>query len=1029
MKKGLIIVLACVLSAGLARAQWSAIYSSPDAEYTEGIALYQQGQFATAQAHLQNYQDDFYYIACSFELRQPLAQKQLKEFLANHPYTPYASEVHYMLGVLRVEAGKYRAARRELSKAVKAELFRPHQDALSFYAGYAHLQMNDLGGAAREFESIKNHEGPYAQLANYYYGYAKYAIGDYGKAMPALLSVEKTSRFGSIVPYYLIQMYYQQGQYDQVNERAKALLADGKTADANRRELYRIMGEIAYQQKNYDSCIVNLKEYERLTAGQGEKPVREDLYLLGISQYKTKRYDEAVNSLKQVKPTNDTITQSAQLHLGHCYRLLGQMEQAKLAYAAAMRFSGPGSEAPNAKKTREEAMYNYALTTHESNGVPGESVTAFTNFLKEYPQSSHKTEAYSLLSSVFLKSKDYRQALDALNAIENPSADMILTKQYLRYQLGTDAFLNNKYDEAVRWFDEVIGNGSLTALAGQKDAATYLRETWFWKAESEYRLGHFDEAALAVSAFRDSPTAAQSPNYQIANYLQAYIHFRKNEYKAAATRFKMFLDRADKSQATYADALSRLGDCAFASREFVEAESWYAKAAQTGAAGADYAIFQRGYTLGLLSRYGEKIMQMDKLVRAFPRSDYADDALYEIARAQLQLDNTTDAIEAYDRLLTGYPNSPLTRKAALEKAMLYYNDHRYDKAIATYKTLVENYPGSDEARAALEGLEICYVETNRVGDYLAYKKTLKGGDVKPSNEDSLTYAAAERLYILGDYDDAAPALNRYIIRFCDGGRSCMQARYYLADSYYRLGQKTAAKQAYITVAELTGNPYMEEAVMRVAEITYDEQDYQTALRYFQRLQNVASTNRNANIARLGILRCAYFLGDNATTIDIATTILSDPTSDEEMQNEARYNRAKAYLAQKQYTGAMTDLQLVAADVRTEHGAEAKYLLAQSLFDQGQLDAAEAEILAFAGMNTSHQYWLARAFVLLSDVYVARGDDFQAQQYLLSLQQNYRVNDDIQTLCADRLDNIVARDIESTHSEEDNDDEDDEDDEE
>ena len=1029
MKKLVMIAAVWALAVLPARAQWSEIYASDDAEYTEGIALYQQGQFATAQAHLQNYQDDFYFVACAFELRQPLAQKYLKEYLSSHPYTPYASEVHYMLGVLRVEAGKYRSARKELSKAVKSELFRQHQNALSFYAGYAHLQMNDLRAAAREFESIYRHEGPYAQMATYYYGYAEYAIGNYGKALPALLSVEKTSKFQGIVPYYIVQMYYQQGQYEQVHDRAQLLLSQGENAGFNRSELYRIMGEIAYQQHEYDSCIVNLREYSRLTTAQGEKPVREDMYLLGISEYKTGRYADAVGSLKQVKPLNDTITQSTQLHLAHCYRALGQKEPAKVAYAAAMRFEGPGKDSPTSAKTREEAMFNYALTTHESGSALGESVNAFTSFLKQYPNSKHKTEVYSLLSSVFMNSKDYTQALGALNSIENPTKEMVLTKQFLRYQLGTDAFLNGKYQDAVRWFDELIANSSLSALQGQKDAATYLRETWFWKAESEYRLGHYDEAAQAVSAFRNSADAASSPNYAIANYLQAYIHFQRKEYKAAATRFQMFVDRADKTQATYADALNRLGDCAFANRDFIEAEAWYAKAIQTGATGTDYAIFQRGYTFGLLNRHADKINQMDDLVRRFPRSDYADDALYEIARAELRRDNTAGAIDAYDRLLKGYPNSSLTRKAALEKAMLYYNDRQYDNAIAAYKQVVEKYPGSDEAKAAIEGIETCYVETNRVAEYLAYTKTLKGATVTASNEDSLTFAAAERLYLMSNYQEAVPALQRYLAAYCDGGRSCTQARYFLADSYYRLDRKPEAKEAYITLAALRGNPYEEEAAMRVAEIAYDEQDYQTALRYFKQLQNVASSNKNTNIARLGVLRTAYFLGDNATTIEIASTLLAEPTTDTEVQDEARYNRAKAYLAQKQYTPAVEDLTVLAEDVRTEHGAEAKYLLGQTAYDQGNLDQAEAEVMSFAGMNTSHQYWLARAFILLADVYVARGDDFQAQQYLLSLQQNYRVNDDIQTLCADRLDEIVARSLETTKQQEEQEEEDDDEDDE
>ena len=358
--------------------------------------------------------------------------------------------------------------------------------------------------------------------------------------------------------------------------------------------------------------------------------------------------------------------------------------------------------------------------------------------------------------------------------------------------------------------------------------------------------------------------------------------------------------------------------------------------------------------------------------------------------------------------------------------MLYYNDGQTDQAIAAYKSVVSKYPGSDEAKAALEGIETCYVESNRVNEYLAYTKTLgKNASVQTTNEDSLTYAAAERQYLMLNYEAAAQALSGYIRDFCDGGSNCIHARHHLADSYYRLGKKTAAKEAYMTLAGIAGNPYMEEADMRVAEIAYDEQDYQTALRYFKRLKDVASTNKATNIARLGILRTAYYLGDNQTTVEISSAILAEESTEMEVQDEARYNRAKAFIALKRYDSALADLRILAEEVRTVRGAEAKYLLAQTLFDQGDADAAEAEVMAFAGMNTSHQYWLARAFVLLADLNIHRGDDFQAQQYLLSLQQNYQVDDDIQSLCAQRMQDIATRTNETTNEEGEDEDEDEE----
>ena len=122
----------------------------------------------------------------------------------------------------------------------------------------------------------------------------------------------------------------------------------------------------------------------------------------------------------------------------------------------------------------------------------------------------------------------------------------------------------------------------------------------------------------------------------------------------------------------------------------------------------------------------------------------------------------------------------------------------------------------------------------------------------------------------------------------------------------------------------------------------------------------------------------------------------------ELRNEALYFRAKAYLNQQADKKAMNDLQALAKDTRTLYGAEAKYLVALQLYKAHEYAAAEKEILNFIEQSTPHAYWLARSFVLLSDVYHATGKDLDARQYLLSLQQNYQGNDDIESMIESRL---------------------------
>ena len=71
-----------------------------------------------------------------------------------------------------------------------------------------------------------------------------------------------------------------------------------------------------------------------------------------------------------------------------------------------------------------------------------------------------------------------------------------------------------------------------------------------------------------------------------------------------------------------------------------------------------------------------------------------------------------------------------------------------------------------------------------------------------------------------------------------------------------------------------------------------------------------------------------------------------------------------------------------------YGARGAYELAETYYEQGKLDSAESTLDKLAESGTPHQYWMARGFILLSDIYKKRGDKFQAREYLESLKENY-----------------------------------------
>ena len=73
-----------------------------------------------------------------------------------------------------------------------------------------------------------------------------------------------------------------------------------------------------------------------------------------------------------------------------------------------------------------------------------------------------------------------------------------------------------------------------------------------------------------------------------------------------------------------------------------------------------------------------------------------------------------------------------------------------------------------------------------------------------------------------------------------------------------------------------------------------------------------------------------------------------------------------------------------------------------------LAKTEKEIFDFLQKNTSQEYWLARSFILLSDVYLAQDDVFQAKHTLQSIIENYdpSAEDDILLIAKEKLDKII-----------------------
>lgn len=188
----------------------------------------------------------YYELAERFEQRDKTLQKDLKPYLQKYPYTTYEDEIHFFGGVMQAEKGKWKQAAKELEQVDHKALTRPHQTEYQFYRGYTYLMLQEYARASTYFALLRKTDNDYTTKATYYYAYCQYKQQHYDKALPALLSLEGKSEYAKTVPYYIVQIYYAQGENAEVEARAEQLLAS-QPDNENSSELHRMLGEIYYQ--------------------------------------------------------------------------------------------------------------------------------------------------------------------------------------------------------------------------------------------------------------------------------------------------------------------------------------------------------------------------------------------------------------------------------------------------------------------------------------------------------------------------------------------------------------------------------------------------------------------------------------------------------------------------------------------------------------------------------------------------------------------------------------------------------------
>lgn len=993
--------IAFTLFFATANAQLSAIHTDPQAAYKQAKDFFQKEQFslayplfkelvqATRSTDKSNdgiaYDDiHFYTIVCRLQQNEDVAADEAVSFVQVN-YNPSLKErMSFYLAEYYFRRNDMQNALSYYQQTGTGNLSNRQIADMKFHQGYAYFSLNQYEKASPLLESIaKTPADPNYKDANYYYGMIAYSRKNYKEAQAAFQKIENDATYKNIVPVYVANIYYMQGQKDKALTYGEDALK--KTTGKKDASMEELVGHGLFEKGDYAKALPHLESY----VNKSKKVSRETLYELSYCYYQVNNLPKAVEGLKQLSGGEDSLSQNAMYILGDAYLKLGDKANARNA------FSFGATNNINVSQ-REVSKFNYAKLSYEL-GYQDIAMNEFKKFLEEYPNSTYQKEAAEIAAGLLANTNNYREALNILDKIKSPSE--AIKNMYPRVLYGRAMELIN--DQDLAGAKVLLDN----ALKNPYNASVkpYVN---FWQGEIAYRQNRLDDA---IRFYNDYLSNTGTPSGEVtstnAKYNLGYCYYRKENYRQAVNFFEQVAKNPSlNAKPIEQDAFIRSADCYYMNKDFSRARSMYGTVINNSWPSADYATFQTAMVAGVNSS-SEKINLLKSFDRKFPTSMLIPDANLEIAKTYLADEKYRDAVPYLNNVINAPIAGNLKPEAQLKLGLSYYNLDNNNEALNQFKKLVSQYPNSPEAEEAIDNVKAIYSAEGRADEYVSFMKSV-GRSVTVNEEDNLTYKAGENKYIDKDYNAAFTAFNNYLTKFPDGAHSI--DAWFLRSEIYNLRKdwKNAAG-GYAEVADRGPSKYADMAASQAGRIYYFElQDYTKAEQYFTKLKELAAGGENRLEAMRGLLRSQYQQKKWADAVPNAQELLKEKNISVDDKVLAYMVTARSLQDKSQYSEAIQNFRNVVNINKASFAAEARYEIASSYLKLNDLKNADKAAFETINKSGSYDFWITKAYILLGDIYLKEKDYFNAKATLQSVVDNSKITE-LKNEATEKLQKVIA----------------------
>lgn len=960
---------------------------SPDPRLKAAFDLMDRRNFQAAIAEMQSFlnrKDELgpssseavsYYLAhCALQLSHPDAEEQLLHFLKENPSSIYLGRAWFDLGIYYFKIKKWDAAVDYFSRASGENLNADVQAEADYKAGLSCFQLQQYDRSKSFFQKIRGNDNSFLPPASYYLAFLHFRDNQSDEALNYLSAASRSQEFKPAIPVLKASILYKKKQFDEVISLGESTFKD-TARFTGKEELHMLVGESYYNKKDYKAASGHFDEYTRAVKNPG-KPLQ---FRMGFSWFKSDQTDKAIGGFRQAAAKvdtlggkRDTITQMASYYLGVCYLKKDQKQFALTAFDQASMLEGDA-------KIQETAWFNAGKLSYDLEKY-NDAVEILKDFSAANRSSEFYKEAQELIGEGLLNSNDFDAALAYMEKSGAKSDRLSMAYQRAAYQQGTILFNDGKFEKARDLFTQ---SGKYAMDKETAFAAAY------WNGECQLKLRQYPQAAQDFAYILKSENASSSPYFLKARYGSGYASFNQKDYSRALGFFRDYIQELEKAaqKPFLSDSYLRLADCYYATKNYPLALRSYDKAIDARTAELDYAFYQKGMVYAAMKDYENARTNFSVVVEKYSRSKWFDGALFQKAQMDYESSNYQAAIRGYSNIISNMPESPVIPYCYLNRGTSAANLREYASAVSDFKKILDEYPSHSAANSAILGLQEALVQTGEIEQLNEYIGKFKKANPGSESLESIEFETSKALYNGQKYAKAITGFQDYLKTYPSSSYAT-EARFYLAESFYRSGNRQEALPLYKELTAMGRSNWFIRSSFRIAELEYSNGNFQaSASQYALLLNGIAKTVKDINNASLGLIENLYQMGKYDSVSVLSAELLKKENLSPDVFNKASLYSAKVLVGKGEYEKALDELLNTVNNAQDINGAEAQFLVAEVFYKQKKFNESLAALFDLKSRFATYPKWYNKGFLLMADNYVAQKEYFQAQATLNSIIEN------------------------------------------